>query len=64
MIYDSGWSRTLLQMDLLNQKIDKLMFSIKDKYPVFYNEYKSARIIVNMGVRHEASESEDETAAA
>jgi hypothetical protein len=45
-----------VQMDLLNQKIDKLMLQFKTSKPVFYNEYKSARYIVNMGIRHESDE--------
>lgn len=44
------------QMGLLNMKIDKIMVMFKDTQPVFYNEYKSARIIVNMGVRHNEPE--------
>ena len=48
------------QMDLLNQKIDKMMVMFKTTQPVFYNEYKSARIIVNMGVRHSAMKETEE----
>ena len=44
------------QMDLLNIKTDKIMVMFKDTQPVFYNEYKSARIIVNMGIRHNETE--------
>lgn len=40
------------EMDLLNQKLDKLILMFKQSETVFYNEYKSARIIVNLGVRH------------
>ena len=52
------------QMILLKQKTDKLMLSFKTKSPVFYNEYKSARIIVNMGIRHEKHDDENESIAA
>lgn len=48
------------QMDLLNQKIDKMMVNFKSTRPVFYNEYKSARIIVNMGVRHSITQETEE----
>jgi hypothetical protein len=48
------------QCDLLNQKIDKLMLAFKTKNPIFYNEYKIARIIVHMGMRHVSSETEEQ----
>jgi hypothetical protein len=52
------------QCDLLSQKIDKLMLTFKTKNPVFYNEYKIARIIVHMGMRHEGGEGEEKNPAA
>jgi len=40
------------QLDLLNQKIDRMMMTCKASNPTFFNEYKCARVLVNMGVRH------------
>ena len=40
-------------------KLDKMALMFKQDHPVFCNEYKSARIIVNLGIRHEVEIEEE-----
>jgi hypothetical protein len=51
--------------DLLREEMDKLMLVIKGQEPAFYNEYKAARVIVDLRGPYEkeeaASEEESET---
>ncbi|MGD9993922.1 MAG: hypothetical protein AB7S69_11535 [Salinivirgaceae bacterium] len=43
---------------LLREQMDKLMLVIKDQEPVFYNEYKAARVIVDLRGAYEKEEEE------
>lgn len=43
--------------ELLREQLDKLMLVLKESYPTFYNEYKAARIIVDL---HGSAEDSDE----
>lgn len=45
-------------MDLLNEKMDKVMEIFLSTDPEFYNEYQSARVIKDLGIRHETTEPE------
>ena len=47
------------QTDHMLQKLDKLVIMTKQSNEVFCNEYKSARIIVNLGIRHTAEIEEE-----
>ncbi len=38
---------------ILNDQLDKLMVNFKSSEPIFYRQYTNARIIVDLGVRHE-----------
>lgn len=40
------------QMNLLKHKLDKMMLMFRSSHPNFYQSYKNARIIVNIGTRH------------
>jgi uncharacterized protein involved in exopolysaccharide biosynthesis len=44
---------------LLRDEMDKLMLVIQGKEPVVYNEYKAARIIVDLRGAYETKEEED-----
>ncbi|PKP09234.1 MAG: hypothetical protein CVU09_12010 [Bacteroidetes bacterium HGW-Bacteroidetes-4] len=44
---------------LLHDEMDKLMLVIKEQEPVFYNEYKAARIIVDLRGAYETDEEEN-----
>ncbi|MGD9994053.1 MAG: hypothetical protein AB7S69_12215 [Salinivirgaceae bacterium] len=44
---------------LLRDEMDKLMLVVKDQDPVFYNEYKAARIIVDLRGAYEPDEEEN-----
>ena len=46
--------------DLLRDQLDKLMVNYKTSEPVFYNMYKNARKIVNMGTGRKSKETESE----
>ena len=44
--------------DLLRDQLDKLMVNYKTSEPVFYNMYKNARKVVNMGAGSKSEETE------
>ena len=48
------------QLDLLNLKMDKMMTMFRTTNTALFNEYKSARILVSMGVRHTSEVEETE----
>lgn len=43
-------------MTLLKGRADKLAVQFKDTYPDFYSEYRQARVIEDIGIRHEPTE--------
>jgi hypothetical protein len=46
--------------DLLLDELDKLMLLLKNQEPVFYNEYRAARIIVDLRGAYETEEPEED----
>ncbi|KKN10305.1 hypothetical protein LCGC14_1037880 [marine sediment metagenome] len=44
---------------LLNEQLDKLMEQFKEDNGKFYTQYFNARIIIDLGVRHEAEEPQE-----
>jgi hypothetical protein len=42
--------------DILNEDMDRMMEMFKQSEPGFYNEYFAARVIKNLGIRHEVEE--------
>lgn len=44
---------------LLKNQLDKLMLNYQTSEPKFYNKYQNARIIVDLGVRHEPEQPQE-----
>jgi hypothetical protein len=44
-------------LSLLKNKLDKFMLQFQYTHPEFYEEYMMARVVVDLGVRHEKKES-------
>lgn len=44
--------------EILNEDIDRLMERFRNTEPVFYGKYRSARVIKDLGIRHEKDETQ------
>ena len=45
---------------ILKKDLDKLIELVKESAPDFYNEYKAARVVIDLGVRHASKNGETE----